>query len=542
MRASVLLLFLPASYAFQLPFQIPFFSKKPVAEVTEEQVVVTATPRIAIIGAGAGGSSAAFWISKARERFGIDVELDVYEKESYIGGRSITVHPYENTSLPSLELGASIFVSANKNLWRASDEFNLTRRGFESGDQTGIWDGQELLFTFGDSWWDTLKVLWRFGLSAPKRTEAIVNAAVERYLAVYTSELAKWNNIADIAAALGYSDMLNDTAASFFAQSQVSRQFATEMIEGATRVNYGQNLDDIHGLGAVLSLATPGARGIEGGNFQIFEQFLERSGAEVHLNTEVSLHYTITVMRANKVQVTSISKSTSTSSQWAVKSSLGVRQYKAVILAAPFHSTGIAIPSPLADLIPEQPYVHLHVTLLTTTSPKPNPAYFGQASASALPEMMLTTYGGVRNGGKEPDFNSLSYHGLVREGEWAVKIFSKERISDELLEELFSNSVGWVFRKEWDAYPKLTPTTTFPPIKVDSGLYYVNAFEPMISTMETETVAARNVVELLLNEEFEASLCGSHLPPSNASDVSDASQDTSPTSSPKPEFVFGWDC
>ncbi|KAG6891088.1 hypothetical protein C0995_014178 [Termitomyces sp. Mi166 len=485
MWCYVFLVLLPTSLAFQLPFHLPFFTKNET--VTTAEHVVNDFPRIAIIGAGAGGSSAAFWIFKAKERYNISADVDVYEKASYIGGRSITVHPYDNSSLPPLELGASIFVAANKNLWRASDEFNLTRQNFSLGGRTGIWDGEDLVFT----------------------------AAVERYLTIYSLESPKWNNIANVSAALGYSNMTKDTAASFFAKAGVAKRFSYELIEGATRVNYGQNLDDIHGLGGILSLATDDARGIEGGNFQIFEQFLKRSGAQVHLNTQVS----------------DISVSTSPSTQWTIKSSLGTQQYKAVILAAPFHSTGITIPSSLVDSIPEQPYVHLHVTLLTTTSPKPDPAYFKQSSASALPEMMLTTYEGVRNGKKEPEFNSLSYLSLVREGEWAVKIFSKERISDEFLSRVFSGQVGWVFRKEWDAYPKLTPTTTFPPVKVDRGFYYVNAFEPLVSTMETETVAARNVVDLLMREEFDAGICGSHLPISNSSE-----------STTNQDFVLGWDC
>ncbi|KAG6866235.1 hypothetical protein C0991_006822 [Blastosporella zonata] len=435
MRCHALLLLLPASLAFQLPFKIPFFTKNEALEkaAVEPTESFNTVPRIAIVGAGAGGSSAAFWISKVKERFNVSVEVDVYDKESYIGGRSITVYPYDNTSLPPLELGASIFVAANKNLWRASDEFNLSRRLFDEGGRTSIWDGEEILFTFGDS---------------------CVKAAVEKYVTIYSPDAPKWDNIADLSFALGYSDMVKDTAASFFLKSGVSRRFAFDLIEGATRVNYGQNLDNIHGLGGTLSLATDDARGIEGGNFQIFEQFLKRSGATVHLNTHV-----------NKIAAAS-----PPSSGWDVQTTLGTKQYQAVILAAPFHSTGISIPSSLADSIPEQPYVHLHVTLLTTTSPTPDPAYFGQSTASALAEMTLTTYESVRNGTKEPEFNSLSYHGLVREGEWAVKIFSKEKISDELLNKLF--------RSQWDAYPELKPTTTFPPVKLDRGFYYVNAFEP----------------------------------------------------------------
>ena len=60
--------------------------------------------------------------------------------------------------------------------------------------------------------------------------------------------------------------------------------------------------------------------------------------------------------------------------------------------------------------------------------------------------MMLTTAHG--EGKVAPEFNSLSYHGLVREGEWAVKIFSDHVISDEWLANMFNGQVGWVFRKE----------------------------------------------------------------------------------------------
>jgi len=51
-----------------------------------------------------------------------------------------------------------------------------------------------------------------------------------------------------------------------------------------------------------------------------------------------------------------------------------------------------------------------------------------------------------------------------------------------------------------------------------------------ISTMETETISSRNVVDLLLKEKFESSICKS-LASENA---------TQPTS--EKEFVYGWDC
>ena len=107
MRSPVVFLVTTAAffptYAFQLPFniQLPFFSSGSQAPLIApaEPADAPIPNRIAIIGAGAGGSSAAFWVSKAKERFGLDVEVDVYDKNTYIGGRECTVHTHSLTSI-----------------------------------------------------------------------------------------------------------------------------------------------------------------------------------------------------------------------------------------------------------------------------------------------------------------------------------------------------------------------------------------------------------------------------------------------------------
>lgn len=50
-----------------------------------------------------------------------------------------------------------------------------------------------------------------------------------------------------------------------------------------------QNIDEIHGLGGTVSMATSGAVSVEGGNFKIFENFVNKSGAKLYLNSTVSL-------------------------------------------------------------------------------------------------------------------------------------------------------------------------------------------------------------------------------------------------------------
>ena len=65
-----------------------------------------------IVGAGAGGASTAYHLSKFAAASGFAVNITVFERNDYIGGRSTTVDVYDDPMNP-VELGASIFVKAN---------------------------------------------------------------------------------------------------------------------------------------------------------------------------------------------------------------------------------------------------------------------------------------------------------------------------------------------------------------------------------------------------------------------------------------------
>lgn len=55
-----------------------------------------------------------------------------------------------------------------------------------------------------------------------------------------------------------------------------------------------------------------------------------------------------------------------------------------------------------------------------------------------------------------------------------------------------------------------------------------------ISTMETETISSRNVVDLMLDEAFGTGICGP---------AKSAEEDLGRLNTGEPEgFVYGWDC
>lgn len=71
----------------------------------------------------------------------------------------------------------------------------------------------------------------------------------------------------------------------------------------------------------------------------------------------------------------------------------------------------------------------------------------------------------------------------------------------------------------------------YPPIRADDGLWYVNSMESFVSTMETEVLAARNVVDNLVREAF-----------GSGKGICSGSETTKTDSLASEEAVYGWDC
>lgn len=551
--------------------------------------------KVAIIGAGAGGSSAAYFLSKAQSKLeqlgfgaqGIDVTL--FERDERIGGRTTVVHPYEDENLPAIELGASIFADVNKNLQRASKQFNLPI-GAKLGEDglTGVWDGQQFLIEGLDNgWWNSAKMFWRYGYS-PLTTQKLVGKTVDAFLRLYdpaymhktnvdkkvidshssssnTESGYPWRTIDDLAKAMKFDQMVAQSAGDYFYAQSVSKLFIEEIIEAATLVNYGQEIYSIHGLGGSVSLAASGATGVVGGNYKIFESMLghcEASHLRLGIHGEVTglakfktVEEAIEAGKIDEKEAQSLGylktdsqelTEAGSSTKWwlGTKSGYG-GLFDAVFIAAPWHSADITLLNTNA-VIPAPSYVHLHVTLVITKSDQPNPAYFGRGEKDVIPNSILISHTSIRkakeeeekrkkkkeNGkelndnktkvkwwpwsggddkkrGPKLEFNSLTYLEKIpsrtEEGkdDHIVKLFSPESLSDDQLNEIFGQgNIVWTYRKEWDAYPYLTPRTTFPKIKADDNLYFLNAMETFISTMETATLSARNAVALYLEQLY----------------------------------------
>ncbi|KAJ5514005.1 Prenylcysteine oxidase [Penicillium fimorum] len=488
------------------------------------EVVSVSPKRVAVIGAGAAGSFTAYELRKLADEANIPVDITVYERESYVGGRSTTVNVFDSPAYP-IELGASIFVQINYNLVNASRDLGLTvnsadhARPRETDESIGIWDGNQFVFTMKNSynWWNIGRLFWRYGL-APLRTQNLVKSVVGRFLRLYEEPLFPFSSLTKAAIA---AELINATAASgnvFLQANSIDSLFAREIIQASTRVNYGQNLQLIHGLESVVCMATDGAVSIDGGNWRIFDGALRASGATIKVNTTAT-----DILRNDDGTVRVSSKlNTAANSEDEV--------FDEVVIAGPLQYSDISISPPLDYTPDEIPYSNLHVTLFASPH-RISPNYFGLDPNARAPETILTTLPEGLDLGSNPagvgpsGFWSISTlrtidHSMVASEDtqqhYVYKIFSPERPTAEFIAQILGletesetvrgnktigdlviGDISWFHEKLWNPYPLEYPRVTFEETLLAPGVWYTGGIESFISTMETSALMGRNVATLM---------------------------------------------
>ncbi|KAK4249340.1 hypothetical protein C7999DRAFT_30228 [Corynascus novoguineensis] len=477
--------------------------------------------QVAIIGAGPAGSSATYFLQQFAAEAGVSINITVFEKTDRIGGRTLTINPF-NDPAQRFEQGASIFVKANQILYNAMTEFGLSPTYRDSDPVMGIWDGDQFVFTIDQSapsWWNTLKVIWKYGLSGPKKAQQATAATVSKFLRLYEPEFFPFESLTERAQDLGLVEETGVTGEQFLQAKEVDARYAHDIIQASTRVNYASNLAHIHGLDTMVSMAAEGALAVIGGNWQIFHEMVQRSGATVALNTTVVAINNASSASPRKPQYTVRITSGSTPSANPTTHPVA---FDNVILANPYQFSGISAGEGVFHSpIDEIPYVQLHVTIFTSPYPF-SPRFFNLPSSARVPGMVLTTLaqsdtatsgvGGVGKAG----FLSLSMLGYAinpqtKRKEYVYKIFSPEAVNAEFLSRLLDKTVpptfigsdspiSWYTPHVFNSYPRAYPRVTFQDPIVGAGIYYTSGMESFISTMETNALMGKNVARLLVDK------------------------------------------
>ncbi|KKA30303.1 hypothetical protein TD95_005368 [Thielaviopsis punctulata] len=487
-----------------------------------------ATPQVknvAIIGAGAGGSSAAYHLRKFADESGVAVNITVFEKSDRIGGRTLTVNAWGNRLIP-VELGASIFVEANLIMCEAVGALNLTYKNPELGEdggEIGVWNGENFVLKEKQddfTWFDYARLFWRYGL-APLKTKSLVKKTIDRFLKMYEGPHFPFASLNQVAQDLELNKLTGVTGTQFLKANGIGTAYTSDIIQASTRVNYASNLDFIHGLETMVSMAPEGALQVNGGNWKVFARMVEESGAQVFQNTSVT---SIKSVEGTDKLTTRYTLSTTDFSNSALHNMADDTMYDEVIIAAPFQFSNIEVADDMfLQPIDQIPYMKLHVTLFATPL-RLSSAYFGLKEGEETPSVVLTTLHpsdttkpGPKGAGKA-GFYSISIlrqamNPQTGEMEYLWKIFSPEVVTPEFLSEilgakvpkLFTGSnneaspITWYYPHIFYSYPIEYPRVTFQDPSLNKGLWYTSGMESFISTMETSALMGKNVAKLIVD-------------------------------------------
>ena len=414
-----------------------------------------------------------------------------------MGGRSTTVNAFNHPSEP-VELGASIFVQVNRNLVTASNELGLTIKRSNSRIQTprrvGVWDGEKFVWVQDESdsnWWNTAKLLWKYGLM-PIRVHYLMKETIGTFLQMYEKPYFPFRSLSKVVMDIGLTPLTSITGEELLYQHSILPPFSLDVVQASTRVNYAQNLGQIHGLETMVCMAIDGPMAIEGGNWQIFDRMITHARANLALNTAVQeivrLGDGLFEVRTKKPD----SRSNSTDMLGEI--------FDAIVIAAPLGFSDIRFTPELEHQLVDVSYVKLHVTLFTSPH---NIASTLFGFDPNIPDVILTTTARNSSAYVNPGFFSISTLRTIkniptglRSPQYLYKIFSPQQLNATFISQLLGfdcdgdqlgsiskEDVSWVSQKVWHSYPYLEPRTTFEELELTPNLWYTSGIESFISTM-----------------------------------------------------------
>ncbi|EGG21184.1 hypothetical protein DFA_01059 [Cavenderia fasciculata] len=429
--------------------------------------------QIGIIGSGIGGASCAYYLKRA---LGEKVDITVFEKENIVGGRAHVVHVDDEP----VEIGGSIIHPLNENMNRLVHQLDLQTYHPESNSSYAIFNGKEIIFKENEylSIIDKFKLLYNYRL-APIKFQVQRDKIVQQFLTSY-GFIEPFETIQEFFDRILLPNITKVTAKQFMVdESGIGKEFIEDILSAAIRVNYNQEYDKIAAFAAFIALvgAESNLYAVKGGNYLVAKGCLEKSKSKV-------IHS----------MVKSVTKIQDGEHQYKVKTS-DQKEYDfdIVIIATPLELSKVDIIGVDGiDSIPKRQFKTVHTYLIAAKSL--NPTYFGLPADSVPPEHILTSH----NTSIPFYVASRNPRGMLKDGKILFKIFSHLDLDDKLFSQVFIDHKTHV-QKNWKAYPVLSPENSFPPIKLDEsgGLYYINGFEHAVSTMETETIASKNVAKLI---------------------------------------------
>jgi len=416
---------------------------------------------LAVIGAGIGGCSAAYFAHK----YIPDLKITIFEMENRIGGRVFTF----NQEKMNNELGAAFFNPMNQTVCNLVNELGLKVQKLEESMDIGVWNGKEIIFRSNQSnFYMLLKLFSKYKFSILKLLLCLkkTNKKIEK---MYLQE-EKFTELWELFENIGLDKWYKNSFDQILLELGIDKKFIDELITPITRIIYSQNaeLGGFAGISSLLGVYGEGMYSLKEGNDILPKKLHKASTAKLKL----------------KNKVTSIAKTSK--NRFRVLVEKNAFFFDNVIVATPHEGANITFKGDLKRKIQKREYQKIYIRLMKG---EVNLRFFNLTENTKLPSVILTT--------KETDpITRFSIKPSTKNDSY-VTITSTKPIDNDHLINLFKSGQIILDHTWRAAYPIFNPIQKIPPLCLDSGLFYLNSMESAASSLESSTFAASKIINIM---------------------------------------------
>ena len=416
---------------------------------------------LAVIGAGIGGCSAAYYAHKLLP----NSKVTVYETENRIGGRILT---YNGAKLNN-EVGAAFFNPTNNTVCNLVEELGLKVKKIEESLNIAVWNGTKIIFKSSQlKFFTMLNLLTKYKLSVPKLLLSLreANTQIKK---LYKKE-EKPTELWELFESIGLDKWYKMPFDQILIEMGIDKKFIDELITPITRIIYSQNakLGGFAGLISLLGVYNESMYSLKDGNDTLPRKLLETSKSKVKLESKV--------------------KSIEKTSKNCFRVSIGEKTsvFDGVIIATPLEGADIKFDGVANQKWQAREYQKIYIQIMKGVV---NLNYFNLDASSKLPHIILTS--------KEADpITRFSFNKSTKNESW-LTVTSTKPIGDDLVEAIFKKGKTILCHTWKAAYPIFNPIQKIPPNCLDNGLLYLNTIESAASSLESSTFAALNSINTL---------------------------------------------
>ena len=417
---------------------------------------------LAIIGAGIGGSSAAYFARKYLP----NSKITVYEMNKRVGGRTLTYHFGKN----QIELGAAFFNFNNKIIFDLIKEIELKIKKVQESADIAVWNGTEIIFKANQPmFYNMLKLIATYKLSTPKLLITLREAKEKIKKLYYEKPSEFWEIFENVGLDKWYKNRFDK----ILNELGIDKKFIDEIITPIIRIIYSQDasIGGFAGLSSLLGVYGESLYSLREGNDILPMKLLEKSNSKIELR--------------NKVE--SIEKTSKDTFRLITEDNNSI--VDGVIIASPLETTNLRIDGISNKESHSREYKKIYIKIIEGEI---NSRYFNLNKSNELPSIILTL--------NEADPITRFSINKFRGNQTVVAITSKKQIKNNVLDEIFKKRKTLLDHVWSAAYPTFKPIERIPSTFLSQKLIYLNAIESASSSLESSAFAALNCMKVLKDQ------------------------------------------